>query len=58
MVPVIRTGFPFGMTLYKITSVLDSFRHFVSFPQLASKCLLSGTLCVGVRMRTTFWYKE
>lgn len=57
-VPVTPTSFPFGMTLYKITSAWNSFRHFVSLPQLAPKCLLSGTLCVGVSMRTTIWNKE
>lgn len=53
-VPVTPTCIPSGMTLHKITSVQNSFRHFISLPQLAPRMPSAGTSCMGVRMGITF----
>lgn len=46
-VPVTPTCIPSGMTLYKITGVQNSFRHFISLPQLAPRMPSAGTSAWG-----------
>jgi len=57
-VPATPTCILFGRNVYKITSVWNSFGHSVSLPQLAPKMPSAGIFCMGVRIRTTFWYNE